>query len=171
MKGECAMRYLSCVLATCLLCAGFALAAPLGSDFTYQGQLTDNGSPASGHYDLQFALFASASGGTAVDTITVANQSVSGGLINASLDFTDAPYNGQALWVEVNVRATGGPSYTTLAPRQAITATPYALYALSGTIGQPAATTLAASSYSLYDGFWAPASALSDLIFANGFDT
>ena len=43
-------------------------------------------------------------------------------------------------------------------------------FQLSGTIGQPAATTLAASSYSLYDGFWAPASALSDLIFANGFD-
>jgi hypothetical protein len=43
-------------------------------------------------------------------------------------------------------------------------------FQLSGTIGQPTATTLAASSYSLYDGFWAPASALTDLIFANGFD-
>ena len=43
-------------------------------------------------------------------------------------------------------------------------------FQLTGTIGQPAASTLAASSYSLYDGFWAPASALTDLIFANGFD-
>jgi hypothetical protein len=135
MKGECTMRYLSCLFAIYLLCAGSALAAPLGSDFTYQGQLTDGGSPASGHYDLQFALFASASGGSAVDTITLANQSVSGGLITASLDFTDAPYNGQGLWVEVNVRATGSPGYTTLSPRQAISATPYALYALSGNPG------------------------------------
>ena len=129
------MRYLSCVLATCLFCAGSALAAPLGSDFTYQGQLTDNGAPASGHYDLQFALFTSASGGTAVDTVTLTNQLVSGGLINASLDFTSAPYDGQALWVEVRTRATGGSSYTTLAPRQAISAAPYALYALSGNPG------------------------------------
>lgn len=129
------MRYLSCVLAMCLLCAGSALSASLGSNFTYQGQLTDNGSPASGHYDLQFALFTAASGGTAVDTISLANQLVSGGLLNASLDFTNAPYDGQALWVEVSVRTTGGSSYTTLSPRQAITATPYALYALSGNPG------------------------------------
>ena len=129
------MRYLSCVLATCLLCAASALAAPLGSDFTYQGQLTDNGVPASGHYDLQFALFIAASGGTAVDTVTLTNQTISGGLINAALDFTDAPYNGQALWVEVRTRATGSSSYTTLSPRQAITAAPYALYALSGNRG------------------------------------
>ncbi len=129
------MRYLSCILATSLLCAASTLAAPLGSGFTYQGQLTDNGAPASGHYDLQFVLFTAASGGTAVDTITLSNQTVSGGLINAALDFTDAPYNGQAVWVEVSTRITGGASYTTLSPRQAITAAPYALYALSGNPG------------------------------------
>ena len=43
-------------------------------------------------------------------------------------------------------------------------------FKLSGTIGQPATATLGASSYRLYDGFWAPASSLSDLIFADGFD-
>ncbi|HZX92795.1 MAG TPA: hypothetical protein VFE67_19320 [Rudaea sp.] len=129
------MRYLSCVLAMCLLCAGSALATPLGSDFTYQGQLTDNGSPANGHYDLQFALFVAASGGSAVDTITLTDQSISGGSINASLDFTDAPYNGQALWVEVSVRHAASGTYVALAPRQAITATPYALFALSGNPG------------------------------------
>ena len=43
-------------------------------------------------------------------------------------------------------------------------------FQLSGTIGQPATSTLGASNYRLYDGFWAPASPLSDLIFANGFD-
>lgn len=129
------MRYLSCVLATCLLGAGSALATSLGSDFTYQGQLTDNGSLASGQYDLQFALFLAASGGSAVDTVTLTNQTVSGGLIDASLDFTDAPYNGQALWIEVGVRRAASGSYTVLAPRQAITATPYALYALSGNPG------------------------------------
>ena len=43
-------------------------------------------------------------------------------------------------------------------------------FCLSGTIGQPATATLSASTYRLYDGFWAAASPNSDLIFANGFD-
>ena len=43
-------------------------------------------------------------------------------------------------------------------------------FRLSGTIGQPATSMLSASTYRLYDGFWAPASPSSDLIFANGFD-
>lgn len=43
-------------------------------------------------------------------------------------------------------------------------------FQLSGTIGQPATATLVASGYRLHDGFWAPASPLNDVIFANGFD-
>ena len=43
-------------------------------------------------------------------------------------------------------------------------------FQLSGTLGQPATATLSASTYRLYDGFWAPTSPLSDLIFSNGFD-
>jgi hypothetical protein len=129
------MRYLSFALAACLFCTGAALADPLGSAFTYQGQFSDSGSPANGNYDFKFTLYASASGGTAVDTVELDSQSISGGLVNASLDFTDAPYNGQALWVEVSVRSAGGGSFTTLAPRQAITATPYALYALNAPSG------------------------------------
>ncbi|HMM68016.1 MAG TPA: hypothetical protein PKC03_13845 [Dokdonella sp.] len=106
------------------------------ASFTYQGQLKDAGLPANGPYDFQFALYTSASGGSAVDTVSVDDLNVSAGLISASLDFTDAPYNGQALWVEVRVRpgASNG-SYTTLAPRQGLKAAPYALYALSGKPG------------------------------------
>jgi hypothetical protein len=129
------MRYVSCLFIACLLYAGIASADPLGSSFTYQGQLDDSGSPANGNYDFQFALFTSATDGTALDTIEIDSQSVNGGLVDASLDFTDVPYNGQALWVEVSVRAPGGSSFTTLSPRQAISAAPYAMYALSGNPG------------------------------------
>lgn len=129
------MRYLSCVLTACLLCSGTVMADPLGSAFTYQGQLADNGSPANGSYDFQFALYTSASGGSALDTVELDGQAVSAGLVTASLDFTDAPYNGQALWVEVSVRASGGGGFTTLAPRQPLSATPYALYALNAPAG------------------------------------
>lgn len=130
------MRLGTCLFVSLLLFAGSAPADPMGSAFTYQGQLTDAGSPASGAYDFQFALFASAAGGNAVDTVSVDDLAVSGGLINASLDFTDAPYDGQALWLEVRVRAgTSSGSYTTLTPRQALNATPFAMYALSGNPG------------------------------------
>jgi hypothetical protein len=128
-----------CVFAiAAALVACNALAADVGSGFTYQGQLIDNGHPASGAYDFQFALYLAASGGSAVTTLNVNDLAVDEGLVNATLDFTDVPYNGQALWVEVRVRpgsSTG--AYTTLTPRQALTPTPYALYALSGNQGPP----------------------------------
>lgn len=43
-------------------------------------------------------------------------------------------------------------------------------FRLSGTIGEPASTPLGASEYRLYAGFWFPATAPNDRIFANGFD-
>ena len=130
------MRKPLCILFAGLLgvCAA-AFAGNTGSAFTYQGQLSQNGSPVSGSFDFLFALYTVNSGGTAVDTIPL-TLPVSEGLINASLDFTDVPFDGQALWVEVSVRPNGSSGgYTTLSPRQALTATPYALYALNGVPG------------------------------------
>ncbi len=115
--------------------ATVAFADPLGTGFTYQGQLSDNGSPANGSYDFEFALYTSATGGTAVDTLDEPGLAVSGGLVNANLDFTAVPFDGTALWVEVSVRPSGGGIYTTLSPRQSLAAAPYALYALSGNPG------------------------------------
>lgn len=37
---------------------------PLGTVFTYQGQLKESGSPASGLYDIRFQLYLASSGGT-----------------------------------------------------------------------------------------------------------
>ncbi|HSE12515.1 MAG TPA: hypothetical protein VLB69_07765 [Rudaea sp.] len=118
--------------------SGMLRADPLGAGITYQGQLTDGGMPANGSYDFQFALYTSADGTGPVDAIEVADLAVSGGLVSATLDFTDVPYNGQALWVEVSVRAGNSTgAYTTLAPRQALNAAPYALFALNGNAGPP----------------------------------
>ena len=134
------MRHLSRVLACLLAASTPALATSVGSAFTYQGNLDFNGSPASGNFDFQFVLYTAATAGTALDTITLTSQTVTGGLINASLDFTEIPFNGQALWIEVHVRPAGSGTYTTLTPRQSITATPYALFALSGNPGPQGAT-------------------------------
>lgn len=108
-------------------------AASLGSSFTYQGRLVDNGAGASGPYDLRFRLFNDATAGSqAGSTVTVAPLQVSNGLFTAQLDFGSAIFNGTSYWLEIGVRSNGSVSaYAILSPRQALTATPYALYALS----------------------------------------
>src|ERR1700690_1206451 len=118
-----------------LLCiamiSGHASAQPLtdtvGTGFTYQGKLNDGGSPANGSYDLRFALYNALSGGTQVgSTITDTNVTVTDGLFTVELDFGNV-FNGTALYLEIGVRPGGsGGAFTTLAPRQALSATPYA---------------------------------------------
>ena len=52
-----------------------------GTAFTYQGRLSDARNPANGFYDLRFALFNAASGGTQQGgTLTVNAQGVTNGL-------------------------------------------------------------------------------------------
>lgn len=111
---------------------------PLGTGFTYQGKLDDDGMPADGLHDMQFQLFTLASGGTPVgSTVCVDGVDVVDGLFTVSLDFGSA-YDGNQRFLEVSVRADGTPAncgggtYTMLSPRQPLTAMPYALYALTG---------------------------------------
>jgi sulfatase modifying factor 1 len=108
-------------------------ADPLGSAFTYQGYLTDGSAPAKGSYDLTFALFnAPASGAQVGNTLTNPAVVVSNGLFTALLDFGYAAFNGDARWLQIGVRTNGSTAaYTMLSPRQAVTATPYALQALA----------------------------------------
>jgi hypothetical protein len=134
------MRIRSLAIACLLGLGAQCQAASLGTAFSYQGDLNFNGSPATGNFDFQFALYTVDTGGTALDTLTLSDQDVTDGLINASLDFTDVPFNGQALWIEVRVRPAGGTTYTTLSPRQTLAATPYALFALHGNQGPQGAT-------------------------------
>ena len=90
-----------------LLCVSPASRAqtPVGTAFTYQGQLREAGSPAAGVYDFQFALY---DGPDFFDTlvagpITVDDEEVSGGLVNVQLDFGNV-FDGTALWLWVLVR-------------------------------------------------------------------
>jgi hypothetical protein len=114
-----------------------ASGAPLGSSFTYQGDLQQSGSPVTGNYDFTFTLYNAVSGPAQVGTTqTVLNLAVTQGLFSSTLDFGISPFTGNAVWLEIAVRPAGSGSYTTLAPRQPITASPYALYALNaGTPG------------------------------------
>jgi hypothetical protein len=117
--------------------AGAANAAPLsqtGSGFTYQGRLKNGGNPANGQYDLQFTLYDTPTGGTQVGTpITITNQTVADGLFTVTLDFGGV-FQGDARWLDIAVRSTGGGSFSPLSPRQALTASPYALGLVPGAV-------------------------------------
>ncbi len=106
---------------------------PVGTAFIYQGQLKDGGVPANDEYDFIFRLFDDPVGGTQVGgDVEIDEWLVSDGLFTVELDFGTDVFTGDALWLEVSVRLDGGGEYTELSPRQPLTATPYALYALSG---------------------------------------
>ena len=116
-------------------------AAPVGTGFTYQGRLTDGGSPANGIYDFEFKLYDAASSGTQVgSTIIQDDVAVTDGLFTVELNFGSGIFTGDARWLEIGVRpgASAG-AYTTLTPRQMLTPTPYAL-ALPGLWTQQNAT-------------------------------
>ncbi|HET9496462.1 MAG TPA: hypothetical protein VFR15_19715, partial [Chloroflexia bacterium] len=99
----------------------------------YQGSLKDGGSPANGLYDFTFKLFdALAGGGQVGSTVSIGSQTVSQGLFTVQLDFGASVFQGSARWLEVAVRPAGGGTYTTLSPRQALTAAPYAASLMPG---------------------------------------
>ncbi|MBS0197308.1 MAG: collagen-like protein [Planctomycetes bacterium] len=124
-----------------VLAAGASVSlAQVGTAFTYQGELAQFGSAADGVYDMEFKLFAVDSGGVAIGSVCVENVAVSAGRFTVSLDF-GAAFAGQSRYLQILVRPDVGtdcndPSgFEALAPRQKLTATPYALYALSGNPG------------------------------------
>ena len=116
-------------------------AAQVGTTFTYQGHLSDGGSSANGSYDFRFKLFDAASNGVQVgNTLTKNAVSVVDGFFMVNLDFGNV-FDGTALYLDIGVRPAGSSTYTTLSPRQALTAAPYANYSRSvpwsGIIGIP----------------------------------
>ncbi|NPV08251.1 MAG: hypothetical protein HPY83_09870 [Anaerolineae bacterium] len=149
MARKSAVKLLALPLLVALLCVGPALAeeppdlsaqAALGSAFTYQGRLLDDNAPANGSYDFEFKLYDGSDPSTATQvgsTFAVNDQAVSGGLFTTALDFGSAPFNGRALWLQTGVRpGSSSGSYTALSPLTALTAAPYALFALN-TAGSP----------------------------------
>ena len=122
------MRFRVFVLA--VLVASASSAAPLGTEVTYQGVLSDAGSPANGVFDLRYVLFDAAAGGSQIGPVVLAGDvSVTDGRIAVNLDFGPV-FDGTALWLEIGVRDGGSTgSYTLLSPRQTLTAAPFAQHA------------------------------------------
>ena len=114
--------------------------APLTTDFTYQGQLNRNGEPITGDCSMAFRLYDDPDAGDQIGPPITTTVSISGGLFTVGLDFGSDAFDGEARWLGIAVQCAGDPGYTGLG-RQALTAAPYALYALhapwSGLRGMP----------------------------------
>jgi hypothetical protein len=124
-------------LAALAVLSSLAVAQPLSTAFTFQGELINGADPASGLYDFRFALFDAATGGTQQGPqLCSDNISVSGGKVTVLLDF-GAQFAGQHRFLEVQVRQDTGLScsnpagFVILAPRQDLTAAPNAVYSLN----------------------------------------
>ncbi|HXI88842.1 MAG TPA: hypothetical protein VNO24_02395 [Blastocatellia bacterium] len=135
-------RFAPFIMLLLLFLFGSSVTQAQSTPFTYQGRLTDGGSPATGAYDLQFKLYDALSGGTQIGTTTtIEDVAVSNGSFTVALDFGAAAFPGANRWLETGVRpgvSTG--TFTTLAPRQQITSTPYALQSLNATTAATAVT-------------------------------
>ena len=122
-----------------LLAGGLTQAEPMGSAFTYQGQLYDAGDPTDGPYGFEFRLFdADAAGSQLGVTQRLNDVKIVDGHFTVQLDFGSSPFQGESRWLEIGVhdnKLEDPNEFTVLSPRQEITAAPYALYALAGTPG------------------------------------
>jgi len=121
---------LGVVFAAILAAPAASAETAVGTAFTYQGQLKSSGVPYTGEAAFQFTLWDAAADGRQLSEPLHIRATVVNGLFQAELDFGTAPFrDAQALWLEVSVETAHGSGR--LQPRQAITAAPFALYALN----------------------------------------
>ena len=102
---------------------GITLAGSVASKISYQGRLTDvGGNPLNGNYNLVFQLWDHPEAGSQVSGDIVRNSvPVSNGLFTVDLDVPQEAFNGQALWLRIQVNGQW------LSPRQELLPVPYAL--------------------------------------------
>jgi hypothetical protein len=105
------------------------LSSPIGTAFTYQGKLSEAGSPANGSYNFRFNLWGDSSKTDLIGTyptIGTIQATVIEGAFLIKLDFGADAFSGEVRWLEIYVNGNA------LAPLQELTPAPYALYAMDG---------------------------------------
>lgn len=134
MKNTIRMFAGTIALAFCLTLSTVQTVWAQGSAFTYQGTLNNNNLPGNGNFDFEFKLFDQLNAGIQQGaTLQRLNVPVTNGGFTVTLDFGAAVFTGAPRFLEISVRSAGGGAFTLLTPRQAITATPYAIKAANAT--------------------------------------
>jgi hypothetical protein len=137
MKTSFRIAALAAMFAVLALTSVVSAQTPLGTVFTYQGRLTLAGQPVNNTADFQFTLWDAEAAGNQVGAMSpVGNVTVANGLftveINANNEFGGDAFNGEARWLEIAVRSPSGQGqFTPVVPREELSATPYALFAMN----------------------------------------
>jgi len=100
--------------------------------FTYQGKLTNNGTPATGSYEMRFTL-------EDVDAfqlgspVTIPSVAVTQGIFTVELDFGTTYFDAADRFLKIEIRPAmqNPPPFTLLSPRQKITPAPKSLFSNS----------------------------------------
>ena len=120
------MRHRFCLITSltwALLAAmcGLARAQP-GTAFTYQGSLTESGTPANGLYGLAVDAYDAPTGGNMLGArIEFPDVPVADGLFTVQIDLGSSHFGVREVWLELRVEGER------LWPRQQVTASPYAI--------------------------------------------
>ncbi len=134
--------------------------SPLGTTFTYQGQLKKNGAPITDNCSMAFRLYDQASGGNQIGNPITTTVLITNSVFTVQLNFGAGPFAGEARWLSIKVRCSGDDTYSDLG-RQSLTAAPYSIYSAStGALqGRPVASTVPTAGQVLkFDGItWVPA--------------
>jgi len=132
----------------CLVCSavtsapGVSLAAPLGTQFTYQGRVRFGDQSLTDSCNFKFSLWDAVgsgcppTGGTQIGSTLLFDGGVGHsptvnvrvGLFTVELDFGAGAFNGNARWLEMAIQCPGDVAYTTLCPRQSLPAAPNASF-------------------------------------------
>jgi hypothetical protein len=116
-----------CVAAALLAATIAGAQTPVGTAFTYQGQLKQAGQPFNGPADLLFDLYDASAGGNLLGSHALNGVAVTNGLftvlLNTGGEFGASAFNGEQRWLAISVNGTP------LSPRQELTAAPYAMLA------------------------------------------
>lgn len=116
-----------------LLAASTLATCPVSAQpFVYQGSLTSGTAPVNTPHDFTFRIYTAATGGSQVGTTSISSDiTPENGTFTATVSPGSNVFTGPDRWLEIAVRSTGSPAYTTLSPRQKITPSPYAIRSLS----------------------------------------
>lgn len=104
--------------------AGLSAQEPQGHQFSYQGRLLDNGTPANGEFDLRFSLHSDPDHtAPSPPTVDLPAWPVVDGLVVVELNFPHA-FEGRQRWLQMEVNGE------MILPRQPVLTTPVAQFAL-----------------------------------------
>jgi hypothetical protein len=150
-RSNCMVRTVGTMVAAALVAlagmTGPALGTPVDETFTFQGELKNGSSPATGSWDFRCRLYDAAVGGALIAGPTVVTATLSSDGRFAAQVLFPGVFSGQNRYLDIEASPAGLGTWQLLTPRQLLSASPNAAWSIaSGTAanstnlgGQPAA--------------------------------